>query len=651
MVSRCKLLLTWGLILVIIGCSQDPAIITLDLEGTKVERGARIIALIDGHQASEGQVFLAGKQVPSQILSENALSFIIPEDSPTGDQELHIRAGPASAKFTLTILDTGSSEGKMLIIVKPDVTQEALASELTKLGFSLDGDLTSLGANEGPCSGMLATVAIGEQDPGKAEVTLKALEDAFLLEPWGKAGDASPLIDPVSDYDVDFADYSDAIGVNVAHNRGYGGQGVTIAVLDTGVTEHEDLFGRLLEGRSFVGEADKGKLDVLADGHGTPIALLAAGSKQGVAPQANILPVRVCDSEGNCPAPAVIQGLCFALNHATETGRLNRMVLNLSWGSSEPSDIVKNILGYVGSRGVLSAAAVGNDYEDDKNVINYPAHYPVNGLHAVAALKQVENEWWPTDYSNRGPHVDISAPGDSLSLSVGTYSGTSFATALVAGSLALYRESFEYKQAAAHEVESAVKTDATKLPGAPREEAVGLGMISVRNLLTSEYVLRPDADRDNIHYYIFLDETEWPWFQLMEGNHNSFNVSMGSQGFLKFDLSAFDKPVETAKLQIYRYRNDSQDNCTVKFYEVLEDNWLEGELNSLPSVDKRKELGLVEVSSDAYAKIDISSYARSQQEDGVMSIAFDCDLNEWVSFGAREGGFDQAPKLILGFEE
>ncbi len=549
-----------------------------------------------------------------------------------------------------TTPNTLQTEGKILIIVRPDVRQETLAPALTQLGFSLAGGLIPLGASEGPCSGQLAAVAIDGHNPDEAEEALRALEAEFLLEPWGKAEDTSPLIDPRSIYSVDAMNYSEAIGVTEARNRGYGGQGITIAILDTGVTAHEDLAGRVLKGRSFVGEAEA-ESDIFVDSHsgarfhGTPIALLAAGTVSGVAPQATILPVRVCDERGSCPSPAVIQGLCFALNYAAETKSLKRMVFNLSWGSDKPSSIVKNILGYAGSQGVLMAAAAGNDYATNKNALNYPATDTLDGLLAVAALTQEGDTWLPAPYSNRGYHIDIAAPGDDLSLPTGTYSGTSFATALVAGSLALYRESFYLEQYTALDIEHALKSDAASL-GEARREAVGTGLLNLRRLLDNRNVLGPVADRDNIHYDLFTeDPNAWPTPDLLSGKHEYFHVSSLSQGYVKFDLSKVERPITSARLLIYRDRAPP-DDCTMKFYESS-DNWTEGALASLPA--KGQEIGAVIASASAYAEIDISSYAKTQQADGTLSIALDCSHEHWVIVGAREGQY--APKLILGFEE
>lgn len=639
-------------LLFLIACSAEGPEIVLEGSGSgaSVERGDRLIALVKGSTAKKSEVIVAGISVPVQVLSSNAISFVIPEQSPSGSQKLYIRMGTSKAEFTLTIVERPSANVKLLIIVKPGVVRDALAAELAKLGFSLEGSLSALGAITGPCSGQLAKVKIGHYEVKKAEKDLEALGDDYLLEPWGRAEDLSPLIDPESDYGVDSLPYSEAIGVTTAHNRGYGGAGITIAVLDTGVNEHTDLAGRVLDGRSFVGEADKGKRDIYSEGdaklHGTPIALLAAGKTSGVAPKAEILPVRVCDAKGHCPSASVIEGLCFALAHGAKTDRLDRMVLNLSWGSNQPSDIVKNILGYAGSQGVLTATAVGNDYKTDKNAINYPANHVVDGLLSVAALSQEGDRWLPTDYSNRGYHVAISAPGDSLLLPTGRYSGTSFATALVSGSLALYRESYNLEQDTPLDIEHALKRDATPLAG-ERREAVGTGMVNLRRLIDNNNVLEPMADRDNIPYDMIsgIDATAWPYPDLLQGVHEYFFVSGLTYAYLKFDLSDIDKPIRSAKLRVYRDASPDAD-CEMHVYEVQNDNWLESSLDSLP--DRGPEIASVITSPKRYMQIDISNYARSQQEDGNLSLALNCGHRNWVVIHSREG--QERPKLILDLE-
>src|SRR5215212_2392220 len=107
------------------------------------------------------------------------------------------------------------------------------------------------------------------------------------------------------------------------------GEGVTVAVVDTGVQRsHEDLAGRLLQGHDFV-DGDDDPTD--GDGHGTRVTgIIAANANNGLgvigaAPAAKVLPVRVLDNNGSGSSEDVAKGIDYAVaQHA--------QVINLSLG-------------------------------------------------------------------------------------------------------------------------------------------------------------------------------------------------------------------------------------------------------------------------------------------------------------------------------
>ena len=246
------------------------------------------------------------------------------------------------------------------------------------------------------------------------------------------------------------------------------GAGVTVAVLDTGVDfGHPLLAGRLLPGHDFVDDdndpSEVGSAADLGFGHGTHVAGLVAMT----APGAKIMPLRVLDAGGVGNVWVLGEALLYAVdpdgNPATADGA---QVINMSLGSlartrlfdtvaqivacqpSIPDDPVADLsdAGYdedrvrcVGGNGAVVVAAAGNDASVSTK--QYPAAEGSYGLLAVAA--SAANGKLAT-FSNYGTWIDMAAPGDAITSSVpgggwGTWSGTSMAAPLAAGTAALLR--------------------------------------------------------------------------------------------------------------------------------------------------------------------------------------------------------------------
>ncbi len=216
------------------------------------------------------------------------------------------------------------------------------------------------------------------------------------------------------------------------------GSGVVVAVLDTGAQlDHPALAPHLAAGYDFVDDdtvpADEGNGldddgDSLVDeatGHGTHVA----GIVLLVAPQSQIMPLRVLDSDGVGNAFQVAQAMIYASDHGAQ-------VLNLSLGTSLYSDVLLEGVNYARSAGVLVVAAAGNLNSTEPQ---YPA--ASEGVIAVAAL---DGQRLKTSFSNYGSWVDLAAPGESIYSTYpidgyGWWSGTSMATPFVSGQIALLR--------------------------------------------------------------------------------------------------------------------------------------------------------------------------------------------------------------------
>ena len=127
--------------------------------------------------------------------------------------------------------------------------------------------------------------------------------------------------------------YPVVVGASALWTEGVRGRGVSVAVLDSGVAPDADLANRIIASVNFAdprSAADPG-------GHGTHVAGIVAGDGTrsdgefvGVAPQANIVDVRVLDSKGAGRLSSVIRGIEWVLAHRNTYGI---RVINMSFGA------------------------------------------------------------------------------------------------------------------------------------------------------------------------------------------------------------------------------------------------------------------------------------------------------------------------------
>ncbi|MBA2468854.1 MAG: S8 family serine peptidase [Chloroflexia bacterium] len=219
------------------------------------------------------------------------------------------------------------------------------------------------------------------------------------------------------------------------------GESAVIAVLDTGVDpDHPALAANILANgvnmieNTFdvrdlpngIDDDQDGQVDEMV-GHGTHVAGIALQ----VAPDADILPVKVLNSDGVGDAFSVTAGIYYAVEQGAD-------VINLSLGTTYESIAIQTAVDDASSDGVIVVAATGNG--DRSLPVEFPA--AADSVISVASTTAGADK---ASYSNFNEFVDISAPGSNVSSAYpdGLYtsaSGTSMSAPIVAGSIALILE-------------------------------------------------------------------------------------------------------------------------------------------------------------------------------------------------------------------
>ncbi|MBD2342054.1 S8 family serine peptidase [Calothrix sp. FACHB-156] len=273
------------------------------------------------------------------------------------------------------------------------------------------------------------------------------------------------------------------IQVTNAEKSSLSGQGIKIAVLDTGFDfNHPDFSGRNIISKSFI----EGEEVQDENGHGTHCIGTACGPYQpnklpryGVAYNSEIYVGKVLSNQGSGSDGGILQGIEWALANGCH-------IISMSLGgftqAGEPfSPIYEAVAQRVLRRGSLIVAAAGNDSRRGSGIIN-PVSRPANcpSIMAVAAL---DSQLQIAGFSNRGINpeggqVDIAAPGVEVYSSwlmpteYRTISGTSMATPHVAGIAALHAEATGLR---GQELWNHLMRTARRLPLA--SEDVGAGLV------------------------------------------------------------------------------------------------------------------------------------------------------------------------------
>lgn len=288
------------------------------------------------------------------------------------------------------------------------------------------------------------------------------------------------------------------IQIHCEDTGGLTGRGIGVAVLDTGCFLHEDFEHRVID---FSDMVQKRLLPYDDNGHGSHICGIIGGSGQtsngryrGVAPGCSLISVKVLDRRGNGFASDVLAGLRYIRDNRE---RLGIRIVNISVGSlsrksmGENSALVRGV-NDAWDDGLVVVVAAGNMGPKRGTITTPGISRKVITVGCSDDNKEVNvmgNRM--VDYSGRGPtgscicKPDVVAPGASVMSCAnqsGRYtakSGTSMATPLVSGAIALLLE--KYPDMSNRDVKLRLRERCTDL-GLPQNQQ-GWGLLDVEKLL------------------------------------------------------------------------------------------------------------------------------------------------------------------------
>jgi serine protease AprX len=306
-------------------------------------------------------------------------------------------------------------------------------------------------------------------------------------------------------------------GAGKAWGQGYTGQGVGVAVIDTGVSPMNDLNGRVVYGPDLSGEARI----VDTYGHGTVMASIIAGNGSdsltnkdgaytGIAPKATVVAVKTAGANGAVDVSTILQAMSWV---AAYKDQFNIRVVNLSWGTAGTQSPTVDPLDYAVERlwqlGIVVVVSAGNA-GPQTGTITDPGNDPL--VLTAGAFDDKQNSD-PSDdsipsWSSHGPTAqgyvkpDLVAPGRFITAqrSLGstieiqnpkalyspTYirgSGTSEAAAVTSGLAALVLQA--HPTWTPDQVKAALMKTATPIAGVPATTE-GTGRINLTAALTAD---------------------------------------------------------------------------------------------------------------------------------------------------------------------
>jgi hypothetical protein len=406
--------------------------------------------------------WLAGTATPPAKPSENGESNVASPRRTVIDEEMpRFRRAerPPANEGDLDALAAGAFDGERVIVFKDS---DALADFLKRAGNQVNilGRLDALNA-----------LRVGFDDYDDLASLLDGDEEESMIFPV-----SAPL--PV---DGSVQAGAMALGNGLLEWLGIGadnstwGNGVKIAVLDTGVTSHS-AFNTDIRSINLVDlPADTSK----QNGHGTAVASVIIGNDPftpGVAPGSEMISVRIADDNGQSDSFLLAKGIVAAVDAGAK-------LINISMGSFGDSALVRNAIQYASDGGALIVAAAGNNGLER---VAYPAAN--DGVIAVGGVDATGSH---LDFSNSGDTIDIAAPGFGVNAAwvgdqAASVNGTSFSAPIVTGALAAIMTEAGSQNLSASQAWTLLSSHLNDGAAAGSDPQLGAGMPDIGRVLNAD---------------------------------------------------------------------------------------------------------------------------------------------------------------------
>jgi|GEM_PF-667955 len=264
------------------------------------------------------------------------------------------------------------------------------------------------------------------------------------------------------------------IQVKQAWKAGLTGKNIKIAVIDSGISPHDDL--SIAGGYSAVSYTSSYKDD---NGHGTHVAGIIGAKHNGygidgIAPEAQIYAVKALDQNGSGDLQSLLQGIDWSIANGMD-------IVNMSLGTTSDSKILHDAVNKAYEQGVLLVAASGND--GNGKPVNYPAAYS-----SVVAVSATNEKNQLASFSTTGDEVEFSAPGTNITSTYlnqyyATGSGTSQATPHAAAMFALLKQRDPAETNV--QLREEMRKNIVDLGTAGRDQQFGYGLIQYKAQATN----------------------------------------------------------------------------------------------------------------------------------------------------------------------
>ena len=228
-------------------------------------------------------------------------------------------------------------------------------------------------------------------------------------------------------------------------NKGYTGKGIKVGVVDTGLQlDHEMYNGKIIAGQNFSNDGTDSSNLSSTHYHGTAVTSLICGDyinfqAYGIAPDCQIVIGKAMNNAGKGSSTAIANAITYCVQQGVD-------IINCSIGCPDDTSDLRNAVNLAVSNGISIVCASGNDGHNDTDgsvrEVRYPSAYGES-----ICVGAMDSDFKIADFSNSNEFVDVVAQGVDVVCAYpennyAIISGTSFATPIISGILALLKQKF-----------------------------------------------------------------------------------------------------------------------------------------------------------------------------------------------------------------